>query len=185
MQNFTQTSTGFSTSLAYPIKRSFKRVGITYNFDNSSVTTYSQASADYFETLAFRGISGPNALNGIITSKVVPNFSYNQIDNPSRPHSGQSFYMSTEFAGLGGNVKYIKPVAEYKKFIPVNKGRNTFGFRILGSWSRVTAAKWLLRLTAFIWVEIPTFEDSTSVPSRRSPSSPTVVTIPLQNPDGT
>ena len=107
---------------------------MTYNFDDSSVTTYSQASADYFETLAFRGISGPNALNGIITSKVVPNFSYNHIDNPARPHSGQSFYVATEFAGLGGNVKYLKPVAEYKKFMPVNKGRNTLGFRVLGSW---------------------------------------------------
>ena len=75
LQNFTQTSTGFTTSLTYPIKRSFKRVGITYSFDNSSVQTFSAASTDYFEALAFRGISGPNSLNGIITSKVVPNFS--------------------------------------------------------------------------------------------------------------
>src|SRR5664279_428563 len=134
LQNFTQTSTGATTSLSYPIKRSFKRVGITYSFDDSSVQTFSTASTDYFQALAFRGISGPNALSGIITSKVVPNFSYNRIDNPQRPHSGQSIYFATEFAGLGGNVRYIKPVAEYKKFIPVNKGRNTLGVRVLGSW---------------------------------------------------
>ncbi|MGA8902184.1 outer membrane protein assembly factor BamA, partial [Bradyrhizobium sp.] len=120
LQNFTQTSTGATTSLSYPIKRSFKRIGITYSFDDSSVQTFSAASASYFQTLAFRGISGPNALNGILTSKVVPNFSYNRIDNPQRPHTGQSLYFATEFAGLGGNVKYIKPLAEYKKFIPVN-----------------------------------------------------------------
>ena len=95
--------------------------------------TFSTASADYFESLAFRGISGPNALSGIITSKVVPNFSYNKIDNPQRAHSGQSLYFATEFAGLGGNVRSIKPMVEYKKFIPVQKGRNTFGFRMLGS----------------------------------------------------
>ncbi len=94
---------------------------------------------DYFETLAFRGISGPNALNGIITSKIIPNFSYNRIDNPQRPHSGQSLYVAVEFAGLGGNVNYVKPIAEYKKFIPVNKGRNTlriprFGLVDLGIW---------------------------------------------------
>ncbi len=82
----------------------------------------------------FRGIQGPNALNGIITSKIVPNFSYNKIDNPQRPHNGQSIYFATEFAGIGGNVKYLKPVTEYKKFLPVNKGRNTVGFRVLGSW---------------------------------------------------
>ena len=81
--------------------------------------TFSTASSDYFEALEFRGISGPAALNGIQTSKVIPNFSYNKIDNPQRPHSGQSLYFATEVAGLGGNVKYIKPVAEYKKFLPV------------------------------------------------------------------
>jgi outer membrane protein insertion porin family len=134
LQNFTQTSTGFTSSLSYPIKRSFKRVGITYSFDDSSVQTFSAASTDYFEAIDFRGISGPNALNGIITSKVVPNFSYQKIDNPQRPHTGQSVYFATEIAGLGGNVKYVKPVAEYKKFLPVNKGRNTLGFRALGSW---------------------------------------------------
>ena len=41
LQNFTQTSTGATTSLSYPIKRSFKRVGITYSFDDSSVQTSS------------------------------------------------------------------------------------------------------------------------------------------------
>ncbi len=94
LQNFTQTSTGFTSSLSYPIKRSFKRVGMTYSFDDSSVQTFSAASTDYFEALEFRGISGPNSLTGILTSKVVPNFSYNKIDNPQRPHSGQSFYIA-------------------------------------------------------------------------------------------
>ncbi len=184
LQNFTQTSTGFTTSLAYPIKRSFKRIGMTYSFDDSSVQTFSAASTDYFEALEFRSISGPNALNGIITSKVVPNFSYNRIDNPQRPHSGQSIYFATEVAGLGGNVKYIKPVGEYKKFIPVNKGRNTLGFRALGSW-----------ITGYGGTVAPPFDrfymggdtDIRGFDIRAiSPVSffPTAVTIPLQNPDG-
>ena len=184
LQNFTQTSTGFTSSLAYPIKRSFKRVGMTYSFDDSSVQTFSAASTDYFEALEFRTISGPNALTGIITSKVVPNFSYNRIDNPQRPHSGQSLYFATEFAGLGGNVKYIKPVAEYKKFLPVNKGRNTLGFRMLGSW-----------ITGYGGQVAPPFDrfymggdtDIRGFDIRAiSPVAffPTAVTIPLQNPDG-
>ena len=36
--------------------------------------TFATASADYFQFLAFRNISGPNALSGILTSKVMPNF---------------------------------------------------------------------------------------------------------------
>jgi outer membrane protein insertion porin family len=185
LQNFTQTSTGFTTSLSYPIKRSFKRVGITYAFDNSSVTTYSQASADYFEALAFRGISGPNALNGIITSKVVPNFSYNHIDNPSRPHAGQSFYLATEFAGLGGNVRYVKPVGEYKKFIPVQKGRNTVGFRLLGSWISGYGGQVAPPFDRFYMggdTDVRGFDVRAISPVAFFPNA---VTIPLQNPDGT
>ena len=184
LQNFTQTSTGATTSLTYPIKRSFKRVGITYSFDDSSVTTYSQASSDYFETLAFRGISGPNALNGIITSKVVPNFSYNRIDNPQRPHSGQSFYIATEIAGLGGNVNYIKPVAEWKKFRPVNKGRNTLGFRLLGSWISGYGGQVAPPFDRFYMggdTDIRGFDIRAISPVAFFPSA---VTIPLQNPDG-
>ena len=184
LQNFTQTSTGFTSSLSYPIKRSFKRVGLTYSFDDSSVQTFSAASTDYFEALDFRGISGPNALNGIITSKIVPNFSYTKIDNPQHPHTGSSFYAATEFAGLGGNVKYVKPVAEYKKFVPVNKGRNTLGFRALGSW-----------ITGYGGQVAPPFDrfymggdtDIRGFDIRAiSPVSffPQVVAIPLQNPDG-
>ncbi|MGA3055358.1 MAG: outer membrane protein assembly factor BamA [Candidatus Korobacteraceae bacterium] len=185
LQNFTQTSTGATTSLSYPIKRSFKRIGITYSFDDSSVQTFSAASADYFQALAFRGISGPNALNGIITSKVVPNFSYNRIDNPQRPHTGQSLYFATEFAGLGGNVKYVKPTAEYKKFIPVNKGRNTFGFRVLGSWISGYGGQVAPPFDRFYMggdTDIRGFDIRAISPVAFFPSA---VTIPLQNPDGT
>jgi outer membrane protein insertion porin family len=185
LQNFTQTSTGFTSSLSYPIKRSFKRVGLTYSFDDSSVQTFSAASTDYFEALEFRGISGPNSLTGILTSKVVPNFSYNKIDNPQRPHSGQSLYIATEFAGLGGNVKYIKPVAEYKKFKPVNKGRNTLGFRALGSWITGYGGQVAPPFDRFYMggdTDIRGFDIRAISPVAFFPSS---VTIPLQNPDGT
>ena len=185
LQNYTQTATGFTTSLSYPIKRSFKRVGITYGFDDSSLQTFSTASSDYFEALEFRGIQGPNALNGILTSKIVPNFSYNRIDNPQRPHNGQSLYFASEIAGLGGNVKYVKPVAEYKRFMPVNKGRNTLGFRVLGSW--ITGYGGLVAPPADRFYmggdsDIRGF-DVRAI----SPVSffPTFTTVTLQNPDGT
>jgi outer membrane protein insertion porin family len=184
LQNFTQTSTGFTSSLSYPIKRSFKRIGITYGLDDSSLQTFSAASTDYFETLEFRGISGPEALNGIITSKVVPNFSYNRIDNPQRPHKGQSLYFATEVAGLGGNVKYVKPVTEYKRFMAVNKGRNTVGFRVLGSWVSGYGGQVAPPFDRFYMggdTDIRGF-DVRAI----SPVSffPTEVTVPLQNPDG-
>jgi outer membrane protein insertion porin family len=133
LQNYTQSSTGFTLSLSYPMRRSFKRVGVTYSFDRSSLLALSTASKNLFEFLAFRGISGPNALEGIITSKIFPNFSFNTIDSPISPHHGHQFTVGAEIAGLGGTVRSARPIVQYKKFIPVQKGRNALGFNIQGS----------------------------------------------------
>ena len=134
LQNYSQSSTGFTLSLSYPLRRSFKRLGITYSFDRSSLIALSTASKNLFEFLAFRGISGPNALNGIITSKIFPNFSMNTIDSPISPHHGQQFTVGAEFAGLGGTVRSIRPIIQYKKFIPVQNRRNALGFNVQGSY---------------------------------------------------
>ncbi len=144
LQNFTQSSTGFTVSATYPMRRSFKRLGITYSFDNTSIQTFSTASEQYFSLLSFRSISGPNALSGIRTSKIVPNFSSNTIDYPMRPHKGQSFYMAAELAGIGGNVRSIRPILEYKRFQPMKilkplsqkdagNGKQTLGVRLQSS----------------------------------------------------
>ena len=191
LQNFTQSSTGFTTSASYPLRHSLKRVGLTYGYDRSSLQTFSQASQEYFQTLSFRGLSGPNSLEGIVTSKVVPSFTYSTINNPLRPTSGQSYYFGGELAGLGGNVKTIRPIAEYKRFTsmkglrPAKEGRQVLGFRIQGSF-----------LTGYGGLAAPPFErfylggdqdlrgfDIRSV----SPVAfiATTGTIVLTNPDGT
>jgi outer membrane protein insertion porin family len=133
LQNYTQSSAGFTTSLSYPLRRSFKRVGITYSFDRSSLLALSTASKNLFEFLAFRGISGPNALQGIITSKIFPNFSFNTIDSPISPHHGHQFTVGAELAGLGGTVRSVRPIVQYKRFIPVQNRRNAIGFNVQGS----------------------------------------------------
>jgi outer membrane protein insertion porin family len=143
LQNFSQSSTGFTASLSYPIRRSFKRVGLTYSFDTSSVNVFSEFSRLYFEQLNFRNVSGPNALKGVITSKIIPSFSINTIDHPQTPHSGKSLYLGGEISGLGGNVAAIRPIMEWKQFIPMSglkpkiknpyEGRNALGYRIQAS----------------------------------------------------
>ncbi len=133
LQNYSQNSTGFTLSGSYPIHRSFKRVGLTYSFDNTSLQTFSDASRLYFEAVAFRGVSGPNSLQGVITSKLVPSFSWSTIDSPQRPHKGSSFFVAADFSGIGGNVQFIRPVVEYKRWTPMNKNRNTLGIRFQGS----------------------------------------------------
>ena len=41
-QNYNQSSTGVNFSVSYPLRRSFKRVGLTYSWDKSTITTFSQ-----------------------------------------------------------------------------------------------------------------------------------------------
>jgi len=184
LQNYTQSSKGFSVNLSYPLHRSFKRVGISYQFDDSSIVALTTASKTLFDFLSFSGISGPNALNGIVTSKIVPSFTKNSLDAALFPKSGTSIYFASEIAGLGGTVRTIRPVVAYKHFIPLNKRRNTFGVNFTGSF-----------LTGYGGLEPPPFQrfydggendlrgfDIRSV----SPVAflPTTTTTVLRNPDG-
>ena len=191
LQNFTQSSTGFTASASYPLRHSLKRIGISYGYDTSSLTVFSQASQTYFETLAFRGLSGPNSLQGVVTSKVIPSLTYSTINSPVRPTAGQSYYLGGEIAGLGGTVKDVRPIAEYKRFIsmkgwhPSREGHQVLGFRVQGSF-----------LTGYGGLVAPPFQrfymggdqdlrgfDIRSV----SPVAYIVTTasVPLTNPDGT
>jgi outer membrane protein insertion porin family len=133
LQNYSQSSVGFTSSLSYPLRRSFKRLGMTYSLDRSTLIPLSTASKSLFDFIAFRGISGPNAVNGIITSKIFPNFSFNTLDSGISPHRGSQLTVGAEFAGLGGTVRSIRPIIQYKKFIPVQNRRNTIGYTINGS----------------------------------------------------
>jgi outer membrane protein insertion porin family len=143
LQNFTQATTGFTTSISYPLHRSFKRLGLTYSFDNSSTQVFSDASRALFQNLAFRGFAGPNALNGVKTSKILPSFTFNTIDSPLAPHSGHSLYLGGEIAGLGGTVQYIRPIVQWKQWFPVQKRRNALGYNIqtsfLSGWGGLVA----------------------------------------------
>ncbi|MBI3695993.1 MAG: BamA/TamA family outer membrane protein, partial [Acidobacteria bacterium] len=135
LQNFAQSSHGFTVFASYPLKRSFARVGLTYGFDNSRITTYSGASKQYFEFLNFQNVGGPNSLSGIKTAKIIPNYFYNTVNHPINPTGGKSLYISTEFAGsfLGGNVNILQPTIDAKYFKAVNKKRNVIGMHFLGS----------------------------------------------------
>jgi outer membrane protein insertion porin family len=191
LQNYTQSDTGFSVSLSYPIKRSLKRVGISYQLDRSSITTFSTASSDLFQFLAFRNVSGPNALEGVITSKLVPSFSFSTIDNPQREHSGKSLFVGGEFSGIGGNVAAIRPIVEWKQFIPMHHfhpdrdGQQSLGYRITGSW--ITGYRGLVappqeRFYTGGDTDLRGFDTRTLSPYILLDDT---VPMPLTNPDGT
>ncbi len=137
VQNYNQSTTGTTFSISYPIRRSFKRIGATYSFNNQSIQTFSPASQNLFQTLAFRsGIQGQNALTGIYSSALSLTYDYNKIGNPYRAREGEQFSAAFEIAGLGGNVRYFRPVLVYKHFNamrglrPDKEGRNVLAYRL-------------------------------------------------------
>jgi len=142
-QNYNQSSTGLNFSVSYPLRRSFKRVGLTYSWDKSTITTFSQASANLFQTLAFRSgqIQGANALEGIYTSSVSLSYIYNKV-GPSafKPRFGTDISAAFQLAGLFGNVRYFTPVVQYKHYIamkgfrPNPEGRNVLALRAQASY---------------------------------------------------
>src|SRR5580692_2358307 len=133
LQNYSQSSTGATMSVSYPLRHSFKRFGIAYSFDRSSLVAVSNASKLLFENLNFRGITGPNALDGIITSKITPSFTMNTLDAAYAPHKGKSIFLGGEFSGLGGTVHTIRPIVQYKQFFPMQKRRNALGYNVQAS----------------------------------------------------
>ncbi len=185
LQDYSQSSTGFSLTLSYPLHRSFKRLGISYSFDRSSLLAVSAASKLLFDNINFSGISGPNALNGIVTSKITPSFTINTLDAAYAPHHGKSLFIGGEFAGLGGTVHTIRPIVQYKQFFPMQKRRNALGYNVQASF-----------ITGFAGVVAPPFEraylggenDIRGFDFRTiSPIAylPSAQTVQLKNPDGT
>src|SRR5258707_6368348 len=184
LTNYTQSSQGFSVTSSYPLHRSFKRVGATYSYDVSSLIAITDASKQLFNYLAFSGISGPSALNGIVTSKILLDYSKNSLDAALYPHSGTEYFLGGEISGLGGTVRTVRPIVEYKHHIPMQNRRNTIGLHAQASY-----------LSGFGGLVAPPFQrfymggendlrgfDTRSVsPVAFLPSS---TTIQLRNPDG-
>jgi outer membrane protein insertion porin family len=184
LQNYTQASQGFTLTASHPLHHSFKRIGATYSFDVSSLVATTTASKQLFNFLDFSGLSGPSALNGIITSKLLLNYTKNGLDAALYPHSGTEYFLGAEFSGLGGTVRSIRPIAEWKHYIPVQKRRNAIGLHAQASY-----------MTGYGGLVAPPFQrfymggendlrgfDIRSV----SPVAfiPTATTISLRNPDG-
>jgi outer membrane protein insertion porin family len=107
--NYVSNGRGLTTFLSYQLHRSFARVGLTYGYDIQNVKPISDAATTYFQYLNFEGVSGPNSLDGIKTSKITPTFSYNSTNSAMAPTRGLRFSSSFGLAGLGGNVQTMEP----------------------------------------------------------------------------
>ncbi len=129
--NYVSNGYGATVFVQYPLRRHFARVGLTYGYDIQNISTLTDAATQYFTYLDFQGVSGPNALSGIRTSKLTPSFTYNTIDHPITPTHGKEFFFSVAAAGIGGNVNTVEPTIEAKYFRHGFKKGHVIGMRFL------------------------------------------------------
>jgi outer membrane protein insertion porin family len=136
-QNFQQNSAGFTVFSSYPLRRTFARLGFTYSYSYSSMQAFNAASESFFEAINFRGLAGPSALSGIVSSAIMPTYVYNTINDAWNPTRGKSFSATLMISGLGGNVYTATPSLEFKYFHPVRNVRSekpqAFGMHVLVS----------------------------------------------------
>jgi outer membrane protein insertion porin family len=132
--NYVSNSRGFTVFTNYPLKRSFARVGLSYGFNVQDIQTLTDAAKTYFDYLYFQNVGGPNALNGIRTSQIIPSYSYNTVDHPITPSRGTRVYLTLNFAGsvLGGNVNTIEPTIDVAHFRHGFWKGHVIGMHLLG-----------------------------------------------------
>jgi outer membrane protein insertion porin family len=131
-QNYDTNTKGFTIFLSEPLRRfSFARVGLTYGFSTTDITTFSQSAQLLFDSIQFTSLAGPSALNGIHSSKITPTISYSTVNNPQNPTHGRSFYYGLSFEGgpLQGNVNTFSNTFSTSYFHAVNKRRNVFAVK--------------------------------------------------------
>jgi len=140
---FTRRTTGVTFSVSRPLGLSLWRLGISYSYQNISVGNI----ASGFESFALGQLIGfvpggniqESAASGIKRSEITPSISYNSTNHFFFPTRGSSMTFSMAVTGgiLGGDFSMIRPVVEYRHFLPdkwLSKGRHTIGFRFLGQY---------------------------------------------------
>jgi outer membrane protein insertion porin family len=112
---FTQISTGMSTVWGFPAGP-FSRWFLNYSYQDVKVTDVNPAytSTQFTENNPF--LADTLLLNQDgqerRISKIGPSFVYNTVDNPIFPTNGKRFSTSVDFAGIGGNSKFVNPKVE-------------------------------------------------------------------------
>jgi len=131
---YSQVSTGFQVRAGIPLTEYWSlsaRYGLTYDqvgLDKASY--YTDANSD-----GIRGNSPTDtcdvlqagrylceAIGNRLTSAVGYSLVYNSLNSGLRPTAGQRLVLSQDFAGLGGDVRYIRSRIETSKYWNLGKG---------------------------------------------------------------
>ncbi|WP_443972025.1 outer membrane protein assembly factor BamA [Sphingobium sp. CR28] len=125
---YSQVTNGFQLRAGVPLTE-YVSLALRYGLSFDNVTL---DRATYFSDRATPGVlecdpllAGRYLCDSIgrrTTSSIGYSLIYDTRDNRIRPTRGHSFTLSQDFAGLGGNVRYIRTVANASKFFPLGSG---------------------------------------------------------------
>ena len=119
---YSQTSTGAGLSLGVPLTEYFSLIG-RYNlsFDNLSLDRTSFFTNGQCDPL-LAGRYLCDVLGKRTTSSIGYSLNYDATDNRLRPSRGQRASLTQDFAGVGGDVNYLRTVGSTAKFFNVGGG---------------------------------------------------------------
>ena len=153
---FTQETTGMNTVWGFPLSRNFTRAYMQYSLErttirdlNENFTSPEVIGRNPFlaDSLLLQCVDSlpteDNPAGGRVCtpsgartiSKLVPSLVHNTVDNPIFPNTGRRLTASMDFAGIGGNTKFLKPRVEYVQFLQHTR-RTSVGFRVEGEYIR-------------------------------------------------
>ena len=121
--NFEQVSLGFGLRTAFQITEYVVMSG-RYNLRQDKIDI-----PEIF--LSSRSPFTITNIGKFTTSSIGYGLSYDNLDNRQKPNRGHRAVLNQDFAGLGGNVRYIRTQANYNYFVPIY-GRWIFGAKLEG-----------------------------------------------------
>ncbi|MFA6218226.1 MAG: outer membrane protein assembly factor BamA [Erythrobacter sp.] len=125
---FRQATTGFSLRAGVPLTEYLSAIGsYTFNYDDVSLDR-----AIYFSDRDGDGISTCDpiiagrflceAIGKRVSSILGLTLNYDTLDSRLRPSRGETASLTTEFAGLGGSVKYLRARLRAAKYWSLGSG---------------------------------------------------------------
>jgi outer membrane protein insertion porin family len=137
--NFEQKSLGYNVFTSHPYKI-WNRFGLNFGMNHSQTSAINPATEEYFDAIRTQENQSVISVGGQFSNfhahTLNPSFSRNRtIGDPFSPSKGSMLTLSFEYTGglLGGTVNYYRPSADFRFFVPMNRGRNTLAVRLLAS----------------------------------------------------
>lgn len=119
-RSFDVSNTGGTIRFGFPITEKVT-FGVNYTYDRENLSDVLEAFAPASIFAAFN--ENPN----VSTSSFGYSITYNTLDNIQNPRSGINFRIGQDFAGLGGDVSFVKTEARFSYYKELNANREITG----------------------------------------------------------